>query len=97
MSWKTWKNISVMECHGNVMEFYFSGKVMEMSWNFPQWLRRCITKPTVVGSILADPTASTDFVLFTKVLSPIAYFQRMVALRHSSCSGLTRLGNYFFY
>ena len=37
MSWKTWKtlkNIFVMECHGNVMEFYFSGKVMEMSWNF---------------------------------------------------------------
>ena len=34
MSWKTWKNIVVMECHGNVMEFYFSGKVLEMSWNF---------------------------------------------------------------
>ena len=22
-----------MECHGNVMEFYLSGNVMEMSWN----------------------------------------------------------------
>ena len=33
-----------------------------------QWLRRCITKPTVVGSILADATAFTDFVPFSKVL-----------------------------
>ena len=34
-----------------------------------QWLRRCITKPTVVGSILADATAVTDFVPFSKVLN----------------------------
>ena len=33
MSWKTWKNIFVMECHGNVMEFCFSGKVMEFYKN----------------------------------------------------------------
>ena len=33
-----------------------------------QYLRRCITKPTVVGSILADATAFTDFVPFSKVL-----------------------------
>ena len=35
-----------------------------------EWLRRCITKPTVVGSILADITAFTDFVPFSKVLKP---------------------------
>ena len=35
-----------------------------------QWLRRCITKPMVVGSILTDATAFTDFVPFSKVLKP---------------------------
>ena len=40
MSWKTWKNVFVMECHGNVMEFYFSGKGMEMSWNFTKILQK---------------------------------------------------------
>ena len=34
------------------------------------WLRRCSTKPTVVGSILADSTTLTDFVPFSKVLKP---------------------------
>ena len=33
-----------------------------------QWLRRCITKHTVVGSILADDTAFKDFVPFSKLL-----------------------------
>ena len=33
-----------------------------------QWSRRCITKPTVVGSILVDATAFTDFVPFSKVI-----------------------------
>ena len=47
MSWKTWKKIFVMECHGNVMEFYFSGKVMEMSWNFTKmsWKKSIFTIP----------------------------------------------------
>ena len=64
---------------------------------YSQLIRHYITKPTVVGSILADATAFIDFVPFSKVLSPIAYFQRMVALRPSLCSGLTRLGIYFVY
>ena len=33
-----------------------------------QWLRRCITKLTVVGSILAEATDFTNFVPFSKVL-----------------------------
>ena len=49
MSWKTWKNIFVMECHGNVMEFYFSGKVMEMSWNFTKmsWKKYVFTNSII--------------------------------------------------
>ena len=35
-----------------------------------QWLRRFITKPTVVGSILADDTTFTGFVPFSKALKP---------------------------
>ena len=41
---------------------------MTINLSVAQWLRRCITKPTVVGSILADVIAFTDFVPFNKVL-----------------------------
>ena len=38
-----------MECHGNVMEFCFSGKVMEMSWNFTKmsWKKNVFTNSVV--------------------------------------------------
>ena len=41
-----------------------------------QWLWRCITKLMVVGSILADATAFTDFVPFSKLLKPDCLFPR---------------------
>ena len=37
-------------------------------WSVAQWLRRCITKPTVVGLILANATAITDFIPFSNVI-----------------------------
>ena len=38
-----------MECHGNVMEFYFSGKVREMSWNFTKmsWKKYVFTNSII--------------------------------------------------
>ena len=39
-----------------------------------QWLRRCVAKPTVVGSIIADAIAFTDFVPFSKVLKLVCLF-----------------------
>ena len=44
------ENIFVMECHGNVMEFcFFSGKVMEMSWNFTKmsWKKYVFTNSVI--------------------------------------------------
>ena len=46
---KPGKHIFVMECHGNVLEFYFSGKVMEMSWNFTKmsWKKYVFTNSII--------------------------------------------------
>ena len=54
MSWKTWKKIFVMKCHGNVMEFCFSGKVMEMSWNFIKisWKKYVFTNSVIRKKIV---------------------------------------------
>ena len=62
-----------------------------------QWLRGCIANPrSWVRSSLMKLLSQT-FHPLARFLSLIAYFQHMVALRPSSCSGLTRLGIYFFY
>ena len=39
-----------------------------------QWLRRCTTKLAVMGSILADAIAFTDFVSSSEVLKPDCLF-----------------------
>ena len=40
------ENIFVMECHGNVMEFYFSGKVMEFYKNVME--KVCFTNSIII-------------------------------------------------
>ena len=43
------ENLEKYFCHGNVMEFCFSGKVMEMSWNFTKmsWKKYVFTNSVI--------------------------------------------------
>ena len=62
-----------------------------------QWLRRCIIKPTVVGSILADATAFTDFVPISKVLKLDCLFPTHGCAEAFILQWIDTAWNLFFY
>ena len=61
-----------------------------------QWLRRCITKPTVVGLILADATIFTDFVPFSTVLKPDCLFTTYYCAEAFILQWIDTVWNLFF-
>ena len=62
-----------------------------------QCLRRCITKSRSWVRSSPMPLFSQTLYPLARYLCLIAYIQRMVALRPSSCSWLTRLGICFLF
>ena len=65
------------------------------SCSVAQWLRRCITKPKVVGSILADATAFADCIPFRKVLKPDCLFPTHGCAEAFIIQWINRPGIYF--
>ena len=63
----TWKENAQYRLPWKKNDETFTEQVDRYWWSVAQWLRWCIANPMVVGSILADATAFTEFVPFSKV------------------------------
>ena len=82
-----------------VSKVWHNGKklIVFLLWSLAQWLRRCITKPTVVGSILADATAFAAFVSFSKVLNLDCLFPTQDCAEAFILQWIDTAWNLFFY